>query len=234
MILYTVGDSVSWGAELKNKEDERYSSLISKSIGAIDCNNATAGVSNSFIFRNTIRDVFQWNKTNRIWDETNGWIESDKLKVIIGWTAPTRFEWWNGNKYLQDRLWVDYDKWGDVDEWQNTDIQDQFILHQTENIPSYIRTFNYIHSVKSILESLNIDYYFFNTFYHYEKIQQPKEKIDTWGREEDQLGFEYLYYHMDNMYDYLHQKNGTFLPRRHPSKESHQIWADYILTNNLL
>ena len=32
--------------------------------------------------------------------------------VLIGWTAPTRFEWWDGSTYQQERLWMDYDKWG--------------------------------------------------------------------------------------------------------------------------
>ena len=59
-----------------------------------------------------MRDINQWIHTRRIWDETNGWIKSDELKVLIGWTSPTRFEWWDGEKYVQDRLWVDYDKWG--------------------------------------------------------------------------------------------------------------------------
>ena len=28
MILYSIGDSVTWGAELENKEEERYSKLV--------------------------------------------------------------------------------------------------------------------------------------------------------------------------------------------------------------
>ena len=78
MILYSIGDSVTWGAELENKEQERYSKLVANHLNAIDCNNASAGVSNDYIFRNTMRDINQWCDTGRIWDETNGWIESNQ------------------------------------------------------------------------------------------------------------------------------------------------------------
>ena len=229
MILYSIGDSVTWGAELENKEQERYSKLVANHLNAIDCNNASAGVSNDYIFRNTMRDILQWLDTGRIWDETNGWVESDGLKVLIGWTSPTRFEWWDGKKYAQDRLWVDYDKWGAPDVNQTTEQQDKFILHQNELIPSYIRAFNHIQSLISLCELNGIDYYFFNTFYHYENIKEPKSKIDSWGRDTDQLGLNYLKVDMDNMYDYLNKNNGTFHERKHPTKESHKMWANYII-----
>ena len=229
MILYSIGDSVTWGAELENKEEERYSNLVANHLNGIDCNNASAGVSNDYIFRNTMRDINQWIKTKRIWDETNGWVESDELKVLIGWTSPTRFEWWDGEKYVQDRLWVDYDKWGKPDENQTTEQQDKFILHQNELIPSYIRTFNHIQSLISLCELNGIDYYFFNTFYQYEIIKEPNSKIDLWGRETEQLGLKYLKVEMDNMYDYLNKNNATFHERKHPTKKSHKLWANYII-----
>ena len=229
MILYTIGDSVTWGAELENKEQERYSKLVANHLGAIDCNNASAGVSNDYIFRNSMRDINQWCDTGRIWDETNGWIESDELKVLIGWTSPTRFEWWDGEKYVQDRLWVDYDKWGKPDENQTTEQQDKFILHQNELIPSYTRTYNKILSLSTLLSLYGVDYHFFNTFYHYDNLNEPKSRIDLWGRDKEQLGLEYLKVPMNNMYDYLNKNNATFHERKHPTKESHELWANYII-----
>jgi len=229
MILYSIGDSVTWGAELENKAEERYSKLVADKLEGVDCNNASSGVSNDYIFRNTMRDINQWIKTGRIWDETNGWIKSDELKVLIGWTSPTRFEWWDGDKYVQDRLWVDYDKWGKPDENQTTELQDKFILHQNELIPSYFRTLNHIKSLESFLRLNKIDYYFFNTFYEYEEVNEPKSKIDIWGRDKKQLGFEYYQIQMENMYNYLNKNNGTFHERKHPTKESHKLWADYII-----
>ena len=79
--------------ELKNKENERFSKLVADGLGAIDCNNASAGTSNDYLFRNAMRDIHQWIHTHKIWDETNGWSESDELKVLIGWTSPTSKTW---------------------------------------------------------------------------------------------------------------------------------------------
>ena len=77
------------------------------------------------------------------------------------------------------------------------------MLHQSELIPSYIKTFNQIISLESLLRLHNIDYYFFNTFYQYEDIDEPKSKIDKWGRENDQLGLSHYKFGMDNMFDYI-------------------------------
>ena len=41
-IIYSIGDSVVWGAELENKQEERFSHYVANHFGAIDCNNATA------------------------------------------------------------------------------------------------------------------------------------------------------------------------------------------------
>lgn len=227
MILYSIGDSVVYGTELKHKENERFSKLVANHIGAIDCNNASSGVSNDYIFRNTMRDINQWIHTGTVWDETNGWIKSNEIKVLIGWTSPTRFEWWNGKEYQQERLWVGYDKWGEPDYHRTT--EDEFVLNQTDLIPSYIRTFNHIKSLESFLRLNKIDYYFFNTFYEYEELDEPKSKIDLWGRDKKQLGLEYYKIQMENMYDYLNKNGGTFHERKHPTKESNEIWANYII-----
>ena len=37
-ILYTSGDSVVWGAELKDKSRERFSYLVSEELDMVDCN----------------------------------------------------------------------------------------------------------------------------------------------------------------------------------------------------
>ena len=107
---------------------------------------------------------------------------------------------------------------GILDENQTTDLQDKFILHQNELTPSYIRTFNHIKSLESFLRLNKIDFYFFNTFYQYEELDEPNSKIDLWGRDKKQLGLEYYKIQMDNMYDYLKKENGTFHERKHPTK----------------
>ena len=153
-VLYTHGDSVVWGAELEDKETQRFSHHLAKHYGWIDCNNATAGVSNDYIYRQTIRDASRWLSDKMVWSEETGWVEADELVVVIGWTSPTRFEWWNGTEYQQERLWVGYDKWGENDRDRTT--EDEFVLNQTDIIPSYIKTFNQIIGLSAFLKNHNI------------------------------------------------------------------------------
>ena len=233
MILYSHGDSVVWGAELKNKQTERFSHHLAKDLDAIDCNNSSAGVSNDYIYRQTMRDLSHWACTNECWSEEQGWVKSDKIKVIIGWTAPTRFEWWNGESYEQERLWKGYDKWGDNDKDRTT--EDEFVLNQTEDIPSYIRTFNHVISLASYCEELGVNYFFFNSFYKYDMLSDPNTKIDKFGRDKDMIGMKYLWARLPlsfqhNMYKWLQSNNGTFHPRKHPTKQSHELWAKRVKT----
>ncbi len=231
--LYTHGDSVVWGAELENKETERFSYHVADHFGWVDCNNATAGVSNDYIYRQTLRDIHHWIETRQLWSEETGWVEIDEPIVVIGWTSPTRFEWWNGTEYQQERLWVGYDKWGENDKDRTT--EDLFVLNQTADIPSYIRTYNHIISLAGLLDRCNIRYYFFNTFYDYQKIEEPTNKIDKFGRQENQLGLDNLRrflpaeFTFGNMYDYIRFMGGGFLPRNHPTKESHKDWSDFLI-----
>ena len=121
-ILYSIGDSVVWGAELENIEKERFSNSLSKKLGAVDCNNATAGVSNDYIFRHAIRDINHFLRKGEVWSEESGWVKGDEFILCMGITSPTRFEWWDGKQYQQERLWKGYDKWGKNDEKRTINI----------------------------------------------------------------------------------------------------------------
>ena len=232
-VLYTHGDSVVWGAELENKETQRFSHHIAKHFDWIDCNNATAGVSNDYIYRQTIRDVSRWLSDKNIWSEETGWVKSDELIVVIGWTAPTRFEWWNGTEYQQERLWTGYDKWGENDRMRTT--EDEFVLNQTDIIPSYIKTFNNIIGLSALLKNHNIPYYFFNTFYEYDFPQEPINKIDKFGKDEDQLDLDTLWnmlpdeFTFGTMYNYIKFIGEGFLPRNHPTAEAHLEWSNLLI-----
>lgn len=231
-ILYTNGDSVVWGAELENKETERFSSILATEKGWIDCNNASAGVSNDYIYRQTMRDVSHWMEHKKVWSEETGWVESDELIVVIGWTSPTRFEWWTGNDYQQERLWIGYDMWGDGDKDRITELG--FVINQTEDIPSYIRTFNHIIGLSAFLQRCGIEYYFFNTFYGYKGLEEPKTLIDKYGRPEHQIDTHSLWKQLPDeftfgtMYDYIRFMGEGFLPRNHPTKEGHREWSNFL------
>ena len=232
-ILYSHGDSVVWGAELENKQTERFSHHIANQFGWEDCNNASAGVSNDYIYRQTMRDVSHWLENGVVWSEETGWIKSDNLFITIGWTSPTRFEWWTGNGYQQERLWVGYDKWGENDRDRTT--EDNFVLNQTEDIPSYIRTFNHIIGLASFLDKNEIPYYFFNTFYEYKFPNEPELLIDSYGRPTHQTDLQSLWKQLppefknETMYSYIKENGGELLERNHPTKESHKLWANHLI-----
>jgi hypothetical protein len=232
-VLYSNGDSIIWGAELDNKETQRFSSIIADELGWIDCNNASSGVCNDYIYRQTLRDVSHWLAYKKVWSENTLWVQTDTLFVLIGWTAPTRFEWWNGGEYTQERLWVEYDKWGNGDADKITNAM--FVINQTMDIPSYTRTFNYIISLSAFLEKNNIPYYFFNSFYEYKIPTEPTEKIDKFGKSEFQTGLNVMWDFLpksmkgETMFEYLNKNGGDLLPRKHPSAQSHKMWADNLL-----
>jgi hypothetical protein len=233
-VIYSNGDSVTWGAELNNKKDERFSAILANKIKYTDCNNASAGVSNDYIYRQSLRDVLHWINHRTVWSEETGWVNADNIFMLIGWTAPTRFELWNGNHYVQERLWADYDKWGINDVNKQTEIN--FILNQTDIIPSYVRTFNHIISLSSILTLNRIPHYFFNVFYEYEIPTEPSQRIDKFGKLDHQTDLKTLWYHLPSsfkdksMYSVIRENHGTFLDRNHPSAYSHTIWSNYLLT----
>ena len=60
-------------------------------------------------------------------------------------------------------------------------------------------------------------------------------KIDKFGRSDNQLCFESHWKHLPqefkstSMYNYIKSKGGGFLERDHPNKESHYIWASYLI-----
>ena len=146
--------------------------------------------------------------------------------VLVG-SSPTRFEWWKDGEYQQERLWSGYDKWGDNDKERTT--EDKFVLNRIEDIPSYIKTLNQIISLGSFYKSMEYPIVY-NVFYDFKPLREPKKQIDKFGRKTNQTSLESLWNRIPYFKDevvWLHKsKNGTFLPRKHPSKLSHQLWMN--------
>ena len=90
-ILYTIGDSfVFRGFDYKS-----WTSYLSDRLGWVDANNGMSGTSNDRSYRSVVRDISRIKKSGKLWTESTGDIECglDDLFVIVGWTSPTRFEW---------------------------------------------------------------------------------------------------------------------------------------------
>jgi len=149
-ILYTNGDSVSWGSELKDRTN-RFSTLLAKEKGLVDFNVASSGISNDRIYRNTLRDLCKFVNGEPIYNEELGYVKVDEMFVLISFTAPTRFDYFDGDVFVNERLWTHKDKWGTIDEHRLTDSK--YVIHQTDLTPSLLRVFQQIISLKSFCEA---------------------------------------------------------------------------------
>ena len=103
-ILYTIGDSFVF----RGFDYTSWSSLLSKSLDWVDANNGMSGTSNDRSYRSVVRDISRIKVSeNKLWTESTDDIELhlDDIFVIVGWTSPTRFEWYQNGEYLSSRLW---------------------------------------------------------------------------------------------------------------------------------
>ena len=82
MSLFFSGCSITWGDELKDRVNERYSTLVSKHYGCKHVNISQCGVSNDYIVRNTIK-FLQKTKPDI---------------VVIQFTVTSRIEYYQVNK----------------------------------------------------------------------------------------------------------------------------------------
>ena len=81
MTIFFNGCSITWGDELEEKEDQRYSTLIGHQLDADVVNIAQAGVSNDWIVEKTI-----------------SWFSDHNADLaIIQFTEPSRWIWYDLN-----------------------------------------------------------------------------------------------------------------------------------------
>ena len=258
MILYTNGDSWSFGTELdlETRSKNRYSSIISKEKNMVDFNISTSGASNDRIVRTTLRDISLIQNGKDIWSENtqNINVSLDDLYVVIGWTSPTRFEYYNEelNQWKQMRHDVE-DGWGfkpgDRD-YDDTKLKDRFGSIKG----MYSKWLSNVLLLHHTLNSLNIKHLFFNAFYpmkdNVSKIVQEFSEIDyiTNGREKwddfdnhnDYFGLLPMWnscpksfksfnsYHFLTSQQYLYDDDliGEY---KHPTEKGHELIAKKIL-----
>ena len=168
-VLYSNGDSWSFGTDLSpdTRENDRWSAILSDKMNMIDFNVATSGASNDRIFRTTLRDICLIKDGKNIWSEKTGniGVKLEDLFVVIGFTSPTRFEYYNEelNQWKQMRHDVEDDwgfKPGDRD-YDNQLLKDRFGSLQG----MYSKWLSNVVSLHHILSSFNIRHLFFNAFY---------------------------------------------------------------------
>lgn len=234
-ILYTNGDSVSWGSELQDRSN-RFSTLLAKEKGLIDFNVASSGISNDRIFRNTLRDVCKFLNGEPIYNEELGYVKVDEMFVLISLTAPTRFDYFDGDVFVREHLWTHKDKWGKIDEARKTD--NKYVIHHSHLTPSFLRVFQQIISLKSFLELNKIPYICINAFFDYDidEISIVNKDIDVdkvakqFDDTNDYFGLLDLYKHIPNTFKDINlikylkgfKDDSMFEERGHPSPKGHK------------
>ena len=131
MNIFFNGCSYTWGDELSNRYQERYSRVVSEALGAkSEINIAVNGRSNDAIARTTMKWFLKGNKCDL---------------AVIQWTVINRFETFNDqqdeykNITIQQKEWkgfyADYyhDRIGVDQLWRNVVLLEQFFIKH--NIP---------------------------------------------------------------------------------------------------
>jgi hypothetical protein len=136
-ILYTIGDSWTFGDELKNPNTESYPHLLSKKLGYELTNDAVCGGPNDWMFRKTIEWVCNQN-------------DLDDIVVVVGWSSTNRRE---ENYKIYHGAYQD-------------DEIDRFIFNKLfNNELDHYKTICYMVSLQEFLKSKNIKYLFYQPWY---------------------------------------------------------------------
>lgn len=236
-VLYSIGDSITWGAELKDKRN-RFSRIISDELGYIDFNSASSGISNDRIFRNAVRDISKFINGKKISNEEIGSIKATELFVFVQFTAPTRFDYFDGDVFLPERFW-DNDRWGYKDIHRITD--NPYIINQTDSRASYVRMFQYALTLNAFLEKHNIPHLIVNGFVDFNEndcilfdARICEEKIlKTYDTTDDYFGLRNMYHLLPISFKevslYQHLNNDCFAERGHANQKGNSIIADILI-----
>ena len=145
-ILYTIGDSWTYGYNLENPETECYPYLLSKKLDCDLVNEGLPAASNDWMFRKSI----EWIIKNDI----------SKLELfIVGWSFPWRreenFSFYHGGDPKSERKNYAHGPEGEpISKWISENLFDVRL--------SYIKTFTYIYTLQEVLKSKKINYLFYH------------------------------------------------------------------------
>ena len=239
-VLYTIGDSFVYGHGL----DSRWSSVLSKKCGKLDCNVSLTGSSNDRTLRTVIRDISRIESEGKVWSETTNDIDCQlsDLLVIVGWTSPFRFEWFHNDEYYQSRLWSHEKKWNYNDGRIDYKFSDEISKPIVTELNSLIRFFTQIITLKNFLDNKKIPNIFFNCFFPFgentteyftELIRSLEENKISQLRTFDNID---TYYSLDSLWscvpnDYKELNHLEFIGQEnldesfHPTPRGHYLWS---------
>lgn len=236
-VLYSIGDSITWGAELVDKKN-RFSTIVANELGYIDFNCATSGISNDRIFRNTIRDISKFVNGKKISNEEIGSIKATELFVLVQFTAPTRFDYFDGDVFVPERFW-DNDKWG----WKDLEkiTSNPYVVHQTDIRASYVRMFQQAITLNALLEKHNIPHLIVNGFVDFNEddcilfdARISEERIEQiFDTTDDYFGLRNMYQLLPPSFKnpslYKHLNRDCYAERGHANEKGNKLIANSLI-----
>ena len=242
MKIYFDGCSWTWGSELENNEEERYSRLICNELGAEECNYAKRGGSNDRIIRNLMTEndiekydlaIIQMTYPARTEYLKLQQLEKDKWKKVspdgryaflnpTGWTRVKKVSpKWNYNEWLYKRSQEEYSLQGakglmhgdeKFEYWTRADGHKKFWRYYYTNVAN-----RQYFDVKE-----NIQLQTIRNHCKAHNVPLILCTINTWSK----LKFDYV----------MKVKEEARAERGHPNKLGHQIIASDLLKHyeNLL
>ena len=201
MKIVFAGCSFTWGDELENPEEQRFSRLVCNKLGAEEINVSCCGWSNDLILHNFLKQpkpdvaVIQWTIKNRwqIWDDSqNDW---ETLNV----NKKYRLQW-NAIRYYRH---VYTDQHGIENYWKNVYLTEQYCKDNDiklimMNVKYEKPVVDYVSPYQSLCETGEIPF-IKGGILPYSNKMKPDELKEYW--------MEYL----------------------HPNIKGHQIIADYLI-----
>lgn len=220
-ILYTVGDSWTYGDDLKNPQIESYPYLLSKRIGCDLVNDGKNFAGNDWIFRKSVEFITS-NKIENIHTFIVGWSNhcrrEENFKFFYGGSPEiegafrardSQYDLVKEKVGNLNRVVLKNKLLGDDDE---TSKMISELLYNEEL--SIIKTLTYIVSLQELLKSKNINYVFFFPWYD---VLIEKNNIND------------IYLNIDTDYCIGPTIDDDKIPTddaRHPNKKEHKWMAN--------
>lgn len=253
--LYANGCSFTHGDELGDKgkiKDYHYRAIncwvgqLAQIMGISEWENeATGGGSNDRIYRKTIQYTSSWIARGE---------KPEDLLVILGWTNPTRTEFYHEPR--QDPG----DEWNNQEMRQFPELEDNYrrswptikrTTHHNQRIWEFIKQYNemFLHlpsdttrmvnkvvTLQNHLKVLGFPFLFFNASWVIDTTNSEAVHTTSLIDQKRYLGFDDGF---QTMNWWTHEAGYTNrLPKGHPDEAAHKAWADhlyeYMTENNLL
>ena len=229
-IIYCNGCSWTWGDDLENPQQERFSTLLGEKTKFSIINEAKNEGSNYRIVRTTINYLL----TNR-----DKW---EDIIVILGFTDPSRYEFFNEDTKEFDCFNIH--KVYNEPHTKRGVVAKNYFSHLYSDELSYETYLNQIIYLQSFLQLHNIKYFFFRAFGyhtfnivtdHSNRIYNDRVDLENSGSIVDfgdSLKQEISVNNFPSMFEFDKTYQGIINRKvnslHHPNKEEHKTFADYL------